>query len=175
MFKHAVTGAVLALMAATAGASAQFSTGYYGGGDYRLFYSYYPDRPVQWPGGPRYGYAPPVRETIVYYPAAQPTAQEPARVIIDVKVPAQAELWIEGKKMSQTGELRRFVSPPLEPGQRYSYDFRIRWKEGSREATRVRNIDVQPGESYTIDLVNPPRTRQRIEEFPAPKKAKAEQ
>src|SRR5262249_8474884 len=42
MSQHGMTSAALALLLATSAAPAQFSTGYYGGGDYRLLYSYYP-------------------------------------------------------------------------------------------------------------------------------------
>jgi len=177
MFKRVVAGTALALLLAASAASAQFSTGYYGGGDYRTLYAYYPDRPPQWPGAPGYGWRPFFGQTIIYYPASYAAAlpRSAAPVTIDVIVPAKAELWIEGKKMGQTGEQRQFISPPLEAGRRFSYDFRIRFKDDGREQTRTRTLDVLAGANYTVDFVNPPKTPGRIEEISAVKKAKAEE
>jgi len=177
MFRRIVAGAAVALLLAAAAAPAQFSTSYYGGGDYRTLYAYYPDRLPQWPGAPAYFGRPWVRETIIYYPA-MPTASLPkplVPVVIDVVVPAEAELWIEGKKMGQTGEQRKFISPPLEAGRHFSYDFRIRFKDDGREQTKTRSLDVLAGGSYTVDFVNPPKTSGRIDEISAAKKEKIEE
>jgi uncharacterized protein (TIGR03000 family) len=163
------TGAALAVLLAASAAPAQYSTGYYGGGDYRLLYGYFPDRPPQWPGFPDYFRPHLVRETIVIHPASQTVtlAPPPAPVTIDVIVPADAELWIEGKKMTQVGPERKFMSPALESGRRYTYDFRIRFKEDGREQTKTRTFDVLAGNHYKLDFVNPPKTPARVEEFPA--------
>jgi uncharacterized protein (TIGR03000 family) len=177
MFRRLLAATALAMMLAASEAPAQFSTGYYGGGDYRTLYSYYPDRPVQWPGSFGYPARPLLRETIVYYPASQmvalPTPSAP--VTIDVVLPPDAELWIEGKKMGQTATQRKFISPPLESGQRFVYDFRIRFKEDGREQTKTRSLDVFAGGHYTVDFVNPPKTPGRIEDFPPVKKEKIEE
>src|SRR5690349_5069797 len=44
-------------------------------------------------------------------PGGEPTPRRTAVLI--VKLPAEAELWIDGSKTSQGGSYRRFVSPPL--------------------------------------------------------------
>jgi uncharacterized protein (TIGR03000 family) len=177
MFRRVVTGAAVALLLAASAAPAQFSSSYYGGGDYRTLYAYYPDRLPQWPGAPGFNGWPVLRETIIYYPATQATAlpRPMAPVVIDVVVPAEAELWIEGKKMGQTGDQRKFISPPLQAGRRFSYDFRIRFKDDGREQTRTRSLDVLAGGSYTVDFVNPPRTPGRVEEISAVKGTKIEE
>jgi uncharacterized protein (TIGR03000 family) len=177
MYRRVVTGTAVALILAASTAPAQFSTSYYGGGDYRTLYAYYPDRPPQWPGAPGFYSRPLVRETIIYYPASQAAAlpRPVAPVVIDVIVPAEAELWIEGKKMGQNGEQRKFISPPLEAGRKFSYDFRIRFKDSGREQTKTRSLDVLAGGSYTVDFVNPPKSPGRIEEISAVKDAKPEQ
>jgi uncharacterized protein (TIGR03000 family) len=175
MFRQCLTGAALTLLLATSAAQAQVDTGYYGGGDYRRYYAYGRDYPFGWYGfpGPSFGFVfgPPVRERIVYY-LAPPTVDgpKPAPVTLDVRVPAEAELWIEGKKVNQDGEVRRLVSPPLQPGQRYTYDFRVIWKENGHEIKRSRTVEVSAGERYTVDFVNPPKLPGKIQDFPAPKK-----
>jgi uncharacterized protein (TIGR03000 family) len=174
MFKRLFTGAAAMLLCATPHVPAQLSTGYYGGGDYRTLYSYYPDRPVQWPGSFGYSPRPLVRETIVYYPASQSASLPPptAPVTIDVVLPEGADLWIEGKKMGRTTAQRKFISPPLESGRRFNYEFRIRFKDEGRDQTKSRSLDVYAGGHYTVDFVNPPKTPGRIDEFPPAKKKK---
>jgi uncharacterized protein (TIGR03000 family) len=174
MFRRVAAGAVLAVLLGMSAASAQFSTSYYGGGDYRTLYSYYPDRPFQWPGAPDFYGRPLVRETIIYYPMSSAVSLPPpmAPVTINVIVPAAAELWIEGKKMGQTGSERKFISPPLEGGQRFFYDFRIRFKDDGRDQTKTRSLAVFAGRHYIVDFVNPPKMPGRIEEFPPTKKEK---
>jgi uncharacterized protein (TIGR03000 family) len=163
--------AALLLLSATASAQAQYSTGYYGGGDYRTLYSFYPDRPVQWPGAHGYPNGPPSRRFRYYYSSEPVVTLAPAAgtVTIDVLVPENAELWIEGKKMSQTEAQRKFISPPLETGKQFNYELRIRYKEDDREQTKSRSLDVFAGEHYTVDFVNKPKSPGRIEELPAPK------
>ena len=168
MFQRLATGAALMLLSAASPALCQFSTGYYGGGDYRTLYSFYPDRPVQWPSAFGYSNRPLLRESVVYYPARQSALLPPsaAPVTIDVVLPEGADLWIEGKKMGQTTTQRKFISPPLESGRPFVYEFRIRFKDEGREQTKTRTLDVYAGEHYTVDFVNPPKTRVRIDEFP---------
>lgn len=178
MFTKSLAAAALALVIASV-AHAQTDTGYYGGGDYRRIYAYGRDYPFGWWGYPvptlGYTYPPPVRERIIYYPAMPPAdAPKPAPVTIDVKLPTEADLWIEGKKMKQSGELRTFVSPNLEPGQRFVYDFRIRFKENGRDTNKTRTVDVYAGQHVTVDFVNPPKIPARVQDFAAPKKTKVE-
>jgi uncharacterized protein (TIGR03000 family) len=74
------------------------------------------------------------------------------RVAIEVRVPAGAEVWFDGTKTSQSGDVRHFVSPPLAAGHRYTYHIRARWTENGREVTRSRELAVVPGGSYLVDL-----------------------
>jgi uncharacterized protein (TIGR03000 family) len=177
MFTKGLAGAALALFLAASVVEAQTDTGYYGGGDYRRIYAYGRDYPFGWWGypGPSFGYSfgGPVRERIIYYPAPPADdAPKAAPVTIDVKLPAEADLWIEGIKMKQSGELRTFISPKVEPGQRFVYDFRIRFTENGREITKTRTLIIYAGQHITVDFVNPPKTPVRQQEFSSPKKPK---
>ena len=106
------------------------------------------------PGAAYYAYAPPVNATApgvrtqsLYAPGAASPVNAP--VTIDVTVPADAEIWIEGSRTARTGPQRRFVSPPLAPGRDYTYDFRVSWNRDGREVTSTRRITVHAG-----DVVN---------------------
>ena len=69
-----------------------------------------------------------------------------------VTVPADAELWFDGVKTTQAGPYREFVSPPLRPGHSYSYDVRIRWKDGERVVDRTRHITFSTGDQVNLDF-----------------------
>ena len=45
---------------------------------------------------------------------------------ITVRLPADAELWFDGTKMTATGAVRTFSIPPITPGRQYSYTIRAR-------------------------------------------------
>jgi len=62
-----------------------------------------------------------------------------------------AQLWVEGQKMTSTGPSRRFVSPPLQPG-RYSYTLKARWTDDGKEFSQTRTVRVQPGDRITVDF-----------------------
>jgi uncharacterized protein (TIGR03000 family) len=69
--------------------------------------------------------------------------------LINVSVPANAVITFEGKETSQMGAFRQFISPPLIPGQEFSYTIKVRWTEDGTEVTRSRHITVHAG-----DVVN---------------------
>jgi uncharacterized protein (TIGR03000 family) len=48
----------------------------------------------------------------------------------DLTVPEGAEVWFDGAKTTQTGSLRRFVTPPLTAGRKHTYEVRVAWKTG---------------------------------------------
>ena len=123
----------------------------YGGYGYSYPYSY---------GGtyysePSYVYAEP-SSTPSYYYSPSDTAQNPNVALIEVKVPENAELWFEGDKTSQTGAVRHFRSPELQPGKMFTYDIRARWTDaGGKEVDRTKQVKVQAGARAGVDFNNP--------------------
>jgi uncharacterized protein (TIGR03000 family) len=83
-----------------------------------------------------------------------PTADTTARV--NVLVPSEARLLIQGVPMTLTGSYREFVSPPLVPGESYTYTLRGVWNENGKEVARDRVLRVRGGETYTVDLTQSP-------------------
>ena len=81
------------------------------------------------------------------------TGRSPNSVEIQVRVPANAEIWFEQEKTSQTGSLRRFLSPPLEPGMEYTYDIRARWRdENGQQLERTRKLSICAGERHALNF-----------------------
>jgi uncharacterized protein (TIGR03000 family) len=72
-----------------------------------------------------------------------------------VRVPADAEVWFGTGKTTQTGATREFVSPPLSPGQEYTYEVRARWTESAKEMDQVRQVDVAAGSLRFLDFTRP--------------------
>ena len=65
---------------------------------------------------------------------------------IEMRVPANAEVWFDGVRSKQTGEVRTFRSPPLEAGSSYLYAIRVRWRNAAGQVIdRTQQIRVQPG------------------------------
>jgi uncharacterized protein (TIGR03000 family) len=90
-----------------------------------------------------------------------PTAETPVpageSARVNVLVPSDATLTIQGQRMTQTGSYREFVSPPLVRGQDYTYTLRATWNDNGREASQERTVHVGAGSRVEVDLMNAPR------------------
>lgn len=69
-----------------------------------------------------------------------------------LRVPENAEIWVDGVKTKQTGELRHFFSPPLTPGKKYSYQVRLRWRKDGKPVEETQRILVQSGLTIRRDF-----------------------
>jgi uncharacterized protein (TIGR03000 family) len=72
-----------------------------------------------------------------------------------LRVPKNAEVWVNGVKTKQTGETRYFYSPALEPGKKYSYQMRVLWKKGEKPVEETERILVQAGATIRRDFTTP--------------------
>jgi uncharacterized protein (TIGR03000 family) len=85
-------------------------------------------------------------------PPADSSAAADNTVRINVRVPPDAEVWVEGQATRQAGPVREFASPPITPGRDYTYEIRARWREGDREVTRARDLTVRAGDAVSVDF-----------------------
>jgi uncharacterized protein (TIGR03000 family) len=96
-------------------------------------------------------------------------------VRLNVHVPPDARVFLDGQPTSQGGEFRQFVSPPLEPNEKYSYEIRASWTENGRPVERIRKVDVHNGQVVNLDfLTMGNRERDRNQEGlnpPAPERS----
>jgi uncharacterized protein (TIGR03000 family) len=131
----------------------RYGYGFGGGYGYPYGYSY----------GNGYGYGTPaVGGYASYYPSAvpqqQPAQQEPVNdntAHLLVVVPENATLTFNGSETSQTGAQREFVTPPLEPGKRYSYEVKVRWTENGKPVEQARTVHVQANAWQVVDFTKP--------------------
>ena len=112
----------------------------------------------------------PRQVTISDTTAVAPTAQAGEAARINVLVPSDAVITIQGQRMSQTGSYREFVSPPLVPGHDYTYTVRATWNENGRDVSQERTVHVASGSRVDVDMQNPPReeTGSTLRTRPAP-------
>jgi uncharacterized protein (TIGR03000 family) len=84
------------------------------------------------------------------------TAQQPPKtdkITLIIKVREDATVEVDGTPTKQTGETRRFESPPVEVGKKYTYTVVARWEPNNyTKITRTRKVEVQPGKETTVDL-----------------------
>jgi uncharacterized protein (TIGR03000 family) len=69
-----------------------------------------------------------------------------------LRVPKSAEIWVNGVKTKQTGELRHFFSPPLTLGGKYSYQIRLRWMKDGKPVEETHRILVRASETIRRDF-----------------------
>lgn len=87
---------------------------------------------------------------------APPPASDPNAATIDVLAPPDARLWFQGQETRQQGPQRFFESPPLRPGENYSYKVKVQWiAENGETVERTRTIRVRAGAHITLDLRGP--------------------
>lgn len=114
-------------------------------GDYGSAIEYTSAAPLEWnqPGEPA------VTPPAVWVPPPRGDAAE-----ITVRVPPDAEVWIEGVKMRQQGSIRRFVSPRLASGKTYSYEIRAVWTEKDRPIDQKQEISLRAGDRSSLTFVS---------------------
>ena len=85
-----------------------------------------------------------------------------------MRLPAEAELWVDGKKTTQTGTRLKFSTPELKPGEDYSYEMRAEWQDHDRKITQTRRVTFHAGEQVTVDFTKPPPAEKYGEELTMP-------
>lgn len=144
---------------------------YYGGIRYREYYSFgrgagLADFPPPLPNP--YGHARPYvivpPPAVVPPPGLAPVSVDPRAAQLEIRVPADAEVWLEGLKTRQTGPNRLFISPPLIADQDYAYEVKAKWSAEGRPVEQSRSITVRAGQRVRVDF-----TSGEPDTLPAPK------
>jgi uncharacterized protein (TIGR03000 family) len=116
-----------------------YSGGYYGGYYYAPAYSY--------DYAPTYGY------DAGYYTA--PPRLGDTDFLLDVRVPADATVWVNGEATTQTGAQRRYLTNDLTPGRTYTYSIKARWTEDGQPVETVRRVKVHGGQERVVNFIVP--------------------
>jgi uncharacterized protein (TIGR03000 family) len=86
-------------------------------------------------------------------PAVSQETASPQPAYIRVRLPANAELVVDGTRTKQKGSERLFESPPLPPGRKFVYDLKATWKENGKEVVRQKVAHVQAGKETAVDFL----------------------
>jgi len=133
------------------------SNGYYGNQGYSLYnqnygrgygnaYQYGPNYSVV--PSSYYELQPQIRPS--YYIAPAVVDQT---VSVTVLVPTvDAQVWFENAATQQQGMERLFSSAPLQPNQTFVYTIKARWMQGGQAVTQERRVNVQAGQSVTVNF-----------------------
>jgi len=69
---------------------------------------------------------------------------------ITVRLPADADLWFDGTKMSATGAVREFSTQTLTPNRQYTYKVRARWSENGTTTDQTRTVVFTAGNDVEV-------------------------
>lgn len=78
------------------------------------------------------------------------------RAHISLYLPADAQVWFDGKATKQTGTVRQYDSPELTPGKKYHYEVRVRWMKDGKPVEEKRRIEIEARDWLRFDLTRPP-------------------
>ena len=92
-----------------------------------------------------------------YPPPAEDTQADAARARFEITVPtADAAVWFDGVRMTQTGLTRVFVTPPLAEGKMYSATIEAKWiAEDGAKLSQKKVFDFMTGEKRTHTFREP--------------------
>jgi uncharacterized protein (TIGR03000 family) len=129
---------------------------------YGYGYPYYPyyGYPYPYPAYAANGYPPPPANGQAPVGPGMPPVRNPdSEVVLSVRGPADAIVWINGEKTTQSGPRRDFVSSGLAPGRTYTFEIRAQWKgPDGKPIESTQRVPVQGGERRAIDFATPPHS-----------------
>jgi len=78
-------------------------------------------------------------------PVMPRVAPSSGRATVHLKVPAGATVTVNDKDISLPSPSATFVTPVLEPGREYYYDFKVTAREDGKPVTRTKRVTVRAG------------------------------
>ena len=72
---------------------------------------------------------------------------------VEILLPtAEAEIWLDGALIKDTGKIRRFMTPPMAPGKTASVQIRARWLEGGETIQREYTVILKPNATMNLQV-----------------------
>jgi uncharacterized protein (TIGR03000 family) len=95
----------------------------------------------------------PANQGLTYESGYQPEPIPADAALIDMKVPANAEVWFSGEKTTQRGADRSFVTPELNRDGKYAYQIKARWTdEDGKVVEREKRVPVRAGDRLNVNF-----------------------
>jgi len=67
------------------------------------------------------------------------------RTVVTLRVPAGATFFVNDRQIALNSTNPSFLTPPLDPGRDYFYDFKISYVQDGKTVTRVKRVTVRSG------------------------------
>jgi uncharacterized protein (TIGR03000 family) len=97
--------------------------------------------------------APPAKKGGAAKPLDERSTRAPVGgTLLTVRVPAEAQVYINGNATQTTGTQRRYVSLGLEQGRRYTYEVRAVLARDGQELADTKSVQVGPGEMAELSF-----------------------
>jgi uncharacterized protein (TIGR03000 family) len=102
------------------------------------------------------------------------SVSDASRATIRVHLPADATLFVDGKRTNSVSNIRQFVSPPLDPNKDYHYTMRAEMTRDGKMLTTTRRVEVRAGKMEEVYLnfseLNEPNESDRTPADSVPKR-----
>ena len=69
---------------------------------------------------------------------------------------------LEGKETKQTGPVRKFVTPKLEPGVEYVYTIKATWTANGKPVEDTMKVTVKAGDAKSVAFLNAVATADQV-------------
>jgi uncharacterized protein (TIGR03000 family) len=76
--------------------------------------------------------------------------EAPATIV--VRLPADAQLTVDGSPTRSTEAVRTLISPPLQPGKAYQYTLRAEVTRDGKKVERKRDVTVRAGQESVVSF-----------------------
>jgi uncharacterized protein (TIGR03000 family) len=80
-----------------------------------------------------------------HYPWVHRGPAWPRRAVIHLRLPAGATFFINDKEFALPSPIPTLITPALEPGRDYYYDFKVTVTQDGKTVTRVKRVTVRDG------------------------------
>ena len=90
--------------------------------------------------------------TPLSYPYGSESVQASAATSLTLRVPPNAEVWIQGKKMDEKGSERRF-NLGTSDSRPQDYEVRVTWQENGRTQSNTSHVNMKAGDQQSITFV----------------------
>jgi uncharacterized protein (TIGR03000 family) len=81
---------------------------------------------------------------------------------VNVKVPADAKVYLQDQRMTLTGTQRRFVTPALPQGQNHVYTVRVEVERNGKTLTKTTAAPVVAGQEIEVTVSFDEKSSDRV-------------
>ena len=73
-------------------------------------------------------------------------------MLLSVKVPAEAKVFVNDKPTTSEGIDREFISRDLQIGARYNYNVRVEFTRDGKPVSEVKSVQMATGQTANLDF-----------------------